>query len=217
MKILKKYAIPLIPLHFDFRMPAALPRAVAIASTLFLGLTLSLTGLHARSVANAEKLAALPQAPVAPLKPTSAPAANAPQPAAPQPASEKLTGWHQTGLASWYGTDFQGKQTANGEIFDMNDLTCAHRSLPLGTWLKVTDLHSRKWIVVRVNDRGPVPETRIADLSAAAAHMLGMGNRGVSRVRLDVIDARQALQIARLNKQRMVRLAIAETATEPGS
>ena len=212
MKILKKYAIPLIPLNLDFRMPAALPRAVAIASTLFLGLTLSLTGLHVRSTANTEKLAALPQTSAHPVPPSLASAATAPE-----PVSENLIGWHQTGLASWYGPDFQGKQTANGEIFDMNDLTCAHRSLPLGTWLKVTDLHSRKWIVVRVNDRGPVPETRIADLSAAAAHMLGMGNRGVSRVRLDVIDARQALQIARLNKQRMVRLAITETATEPGS
>ncbi len=212
MRILKKYAIPLIPLNLDFRMPAALPRAVAVASILFLGLTLSLTGLHARSATNAEKLAALPPAPVHSTQPASTPVATAPQ-----PATENLTGWHQTGLASWYGPDFQGKETANGEIFDMNDLTCAHRSLPLGTWLKVTDLHSRKWIVVRVNDRGPVPETRIADLSAAAAHMLGMGSRGVSRVRLDVIDARQALQIARLNKQRMVRLAIAEAATEPGN
>lgn len=115
--------------------------------------------------------------------------------------------WHQIGLASWYGQQFQGKETASGDTFNMHDLTCAHRSLPLGTWLKVTNLHSHKWIVVRVNDRGPVPETRIADLSSAAARMLGMRSRGVSKVRLDVIDPQQAVEVARLEKLRMARLA----------
>ena len=115
--------------------------------------------------------------------------------------------WHQVGLASWYGPQFQGKQTADGETFNMNDLTCAHRFLPLGTWVKVTNLHTRKWIVVRVNDRGPAPETRIADLSSQAARMLGMHARGVTRVRLDVIDPRQAVEVARLDKLRLARLA----------
>lgn len=120
---------------------------------------------------------------------------------------KRPTLWHQIGLASWYGKEFQGKQTANGEIFNMNDLTCAHRFLPLGTWVKVTNLHTRKWIVVRVNDRGPVPETRIADLSSQAARLLGMHARGITRVRLDVIDSRQAVEVARLDRLRLARLA----------
>ena len=82
----------------------------------------------------------------------------------------------------------------------MYDLTCAHRSLPLGTWVKVTDLYTRKWIVVRVNDRGPVPDTRIADLSSEPAYMLGMRARGVTRVRLDVIDPKAAVEIAHLDR-----------------
>ncbi|MBA3915240.1 MAG: septal ring lytic transglycosylase RlpA family protein [Acidobacteriales bacterium] len=213
MKILKKDAIHLMHLDkiFTYRLPAALPRAVAIVSILFLGLTLGLTGLQARKTRIAASgIAALPAA--TPTKSLQSAAI----PVAAKPAAT-LAGWHQVGLASWYGTEFQGKETANGEIFDMNDLTCAHRSLPLGTWVKVTNLHTRKWIVVRVNDRGPVPETRIADLSSAAAHMLGMRDRGVSRVRLDVIDDTQAIQIARLNKQRMARLALEEAPAQPGN
>lgn len=128
------------------------------------------------------------------------------------PAAHKQhTLWHQIGLASWYGPRFQGRETANGETFNMNDLTCAHRFLPLGTWVKVTNLHTRKWIVVRVNDRGPAPETRIADLSSQAARMLGMHARGVTRVRLDVIDPRQAVEVARLDKLRLARLAAEES------
>jgi rare lipoprotein A len=136
---------------------------------------------------------------------------------APAPVSpEKQHGWHQIGLASWYGAQFQGRETANGETFNMNDLTCAHRSLPLNTWVKVTNLRTRKWIVVRVNDRGPVPETRIVDLSSEAAHMLRMRSRGVTRVRLDVIDMPQAVEMARLQKLRVAREEAAEAApTDP--
>jgi rare lipoprotein A len=122
-------------------------------------------------------------------------------------ATRDVPVWRQIGLASWYGPQFQGKETASGDTFNMHDLTCAHRSLPLGTWLKVTNLHNHKWIVVRVNDRGPVPETRIADLSSAAARMLGMRGRGVTRVRLDVIDPQQAREVARLEQLRLRRLA----------
>ena len=125
--------------------------------------------------------------------------------------------WHQIGLASWYGPQFQGKETADGETFNMHDLTCAHRSLPLGPWVKVTNLHTRKWIVVRVNDRGPVPDTRIADLSSEAARMLGMRARGVTRVRLDVIDPRASVEIARLDRLRMARLAAEQATIESGN
>jgi rare lipoprotein A len=91
----------------------------------------------------------------------------------------------EIGRASWYGRIFQNKKTASGEPYDMYDLTAAHRSLPIGSWVKVTDLKSERSVVVRINDRGPVAKSRILDLSYAAAKILGM--RGVDRVRLDVL------------------------------
>ncbi len=94
----------------------------------------------------------------------------------------------QVGKASWYGRIFQHKLTASGEPYNMNDLTAAHRSLPLGSWVKVTNLTNGKSAVVRINDRGPVSRNRILDLSYGAAKVLGIGNSGISRVRLDVIE-----------------------------
>ncbi|HWC15598.1 MAG TPA: septal ring lytic transglycosylase RlpA family protein [Terriglobales bacterium] len=94
----------------------------------------------------------------------------------------------QVGTASWYGKDFDGKPTASGEPYDMYELTAAHRTLPLGTWVKVTNLRNHRWVLVRINDRGPVPEDRIIDLSYSAAHMLKMSGRGIARVRLDVMN-----------------------------
>jgi hypothetical protein len=91
--------------------------------------------------------------------------------------------WYQIGKASWYGGQFQGRKTATGEAYDMNQLTCAHRTLPLGTWLKVTNLHNKKVVYVRVSDRGPVPQDRIVDLSYAAAQAVGIS--GLGEVRLD--------------------------------
>ena len=82
--------------------------------------------------------------------------------------------WYEIGTASWYGRYFQGRKTAMGETYDMNGLTCAHRSLPLGSWIRVTNLKNRKSIFVRVNDRGPVPENRIVDLSYGAAKAVGL-------------------------------------------
>lgn len=93
--------------------------------------------------------------------------------------------WFQIGQASWYGLHFQGKTTANGEAFDMNSLTCAHRSLPLGSWVRVTNLKNRKSVFVRVNDRGPVPENRVVDLSYAAAQAVGL--RGIGKVKLEPV------------------------------
>ena len=91
--------------------------------------------------------------------------------------------WIQVGQASWYGWKFQGRKTATGESFDMNQLTCAHRSLPLGSWVRVTNLKNKKSIVVRVNDRGPALDNRIVDLSYAAAKAVGLN--GIGKVRLD--------------------------------
>ena len=91
----------------------------------------------------------------------------------------------QVGKASWYGRIFQHKTTASGEAYDMYDLTAAHRSLPIGSWVKVTDLKTDRSVIVRINDRGPIIPTRIIDLSYEAAKVLGM--RGVDRVRLEVL------------------------------
>jgi rare lipoprotein A len=93
--------------------------------------------------------------------------------------------WYQIGVASWYGKHFQGKKTANGESYDMNGLTCAHRSLPLGSWIRVTNLKNRKSVFVRVNDRGPVPENRIVDLSYGAAQAVGLA--GLGKVKLEAL------------------------------
>ncbi len=93
--------------------------------------------------------------------------------------------WFQIGSASWYGPHFQGKTTANGEHFDMNLLTCAHRQLPLGSWVKVTNLLNHKWVIVRVNDRGPMVDDRIVDLSKEAARTLDI--TGLAKVRLDMV------------------------------
>ena len=94
---------------------------------------------------------------------------------------------YQVGLASWYGKQFHGRTTASGEDFNMFELTAAHRQLPLGTYVKVTNLHNGKWIIVRVNDRGPCIEGRIMDLSYSAARMLNFRS-GIERVRLDIVQ-----------------------------
>lgn len=94
---------------------------------------------------------------------------------------------YQVGNASWYGKQFHGRATASGEDFDMFELTAAHRQLPLGTYVKVTNLHNGKWVIVRVNDRGPFVRGRIMDLSYSAARMLEF-RAGVERVRLDLVE-----------------------------
>ncbi len=93
---------------------------------------------------------------------------------------------YQVGTASWYGEYFQGKTTASGEPFDMRDFTAAHPSLPLGTFVKVTNLRNGKAVVVRINDRGPVVDGRIIDVSRNAALALGFKARGLQRVRVDL-------------------------------
>ncbi|MFQ5988705.1 MAG: septal ring lytic transglycosylase RlpA family protein [Candidatus Methylomirabilales bacterium] len=86
------------------------------------------------------------------------------------------------GVASWYGPKFHGRRTASGEVFNMHQLTAAHRTLPLGTWVQVTHLENGRSIRVRINDRGPFVEGRIIDLSYAAARSLGMVKQGVAWV-----------------------------------
>jgi rare lipoprotein A len=98
--------------------------------------------------------------------------------------------WFQFGRASWYGHALQGMPTATGEAYDMNAMTCAHRTLPLGSLIRVTNLRNHRSLVLRVNDRGPMIETRVVDLSYAAAKRLGFSARGTAKVRIDLVDAK---------------------------
>jgi len=96
-------------------------------------------------------------------------------------------GPYEVGTASWYGEYFQGKETASGEPFDMQALTAAHPTLPLGSFVRVTNLRNGRAVVVRINDRGPVVEGRIIDVSYNTARVLGFHERGLQRVRLDLV------------------------------
>jgi rare lipoprotein A len=97
-------------------------------------------------------------------------------------------GYDETGSASYYGSQHHGKRTASGEHFDQNALTAAHRQLPFGTRLLVTNLDNQKTVVVRVTDRGPHTRGRLIDLSRAAAEQLGMLHSGVTRVRVQSLS-----------------------------
>lgn len=98
-------------------------------------------------------------------------------------------GYTETGKASWYGKKFHGRQTSNQEVFDMYKLTAAHKTLPLPSYVEVTNLKNSKKIVVRVNDRGPFIGDRIIDLSYAAAKALGYVNDGIADVHIRVINS----------------------------
>ncbi len=97
---------------------------------------------------------------------------------------------YQIGTASWYGEYFVGKPTASGEDYDMYDMTAAHPTLPLGTYVRVTNLRNGRDVVVKVNDRGPVVPGRIIDLSYGAAQVLQFEQRGLQKVRLDLVKPR---------------------------
>ena len=95
--------------------------------------------------------------------------------------------YYETGIASWYGPGFDGNLTANGEVYDMNGISAAHKTLPFGTIVRVVDLETGRSIVVRINDRGPFVEGRIIDLSKGAAEKLGMVERGIVPVGLRIV------------------------------
>lgn len=96
--------------------------------------------------------------------------------------------YDETGYASWYGTEFHGKKTANGEVFDMNTLSAAHKTLPLPSYVKVTNLENNRTMVIRVNDRGPFVSGRIIDISRRGAQLLGFHAQGLTKVRVQVSD-----------------------------
>lgn len=113
----------------------------------------------------------------------------------------------ETGIASWYGPNFHGKRTANGEIFDKNELTAAHRTLQMPSFVRVTNLENGRSVVVRINDRGPFLHGRVIDVSRRAAELLGFIGKGTARVRVEVLEkeSRQIAEAARrgLNTSRM--------------
>ncbi len=117
-------------------------------------------------------------------------------------------GFHQEGLASWYGADFHRKRTSNGESYDMYAITAAHKTLPLPSYVRVTNLNNGRSIVVRVNDRGPFHCDRVIDLSYAAANALGFIIEGTTKVSIDAMSmpnyedpvGQYFLQVASLSK-----------------
>ena len=109
--------------------------------------------------------------------------------AAVPPQVPPLVGGMEVGLASWYGHPYHGRSSASGEIYDMEQLTAAHRTLPFGTLVRVVNLDNEKSVEVRINDRGPFVDDRVIDLSHAAAQVIGMIGPGTARVRVEVIQA----------------------------
>ncbi|HKA01601.1 MAG TPA: septal ring lytic transglycosylase RlpA family protein [Candidatus Solibacter sp.] len=123
-------------------------------------------------------------------------ARNVPPPPAPSSSSARRTppvpvkvGQTEDGIASWYGHPYHGRAAANGEIYDMEKMTAAHRTLPFNTWVRVYDLDNNKTTDVRIIDRGPFVDGRIIDLSHAAARQIEMIGPGIARVRIEVISA----------------------------
>lgn len=100
---------------------------------------------------------------------------------------EENTNYRSEGIASWYGDDFHGRLTANGEVFDMHSISAAHPTLPLPSYVRVTNLANKRSIVVRVNDRGPYAADRVIDLSVKSAQLLGFHDRGLAKVRVEYV------------------------------
>jgi rare lipoprotein A len=158
-----------------------------------------------------------------PATPSRPPAGSAPPPAAPADPSapRELRGWErpyevfgeryyplrshedyvEEGLASWYGKDFHGKKTSNGEIYNMHAMTAAHKTLPLGIDVRVTNLNNGRQTVLRLNDRGPFVKGRIIDLSYAAAKELEVVGPGTAPVRVEALGYRQTAADGRITYQ----------------
>jgi rare lipoprotein A len=113
------------------------------------------------------------------------------RPGGPRPSQQAVVGSVETGVASWYGHPYHGRPAADGEIYDMEKLVAAHRTLPFNTWVRVTNLNNSKSVEVRIIDRGPFVGGRIIDLSHAAAQMVDMIGTGIAQVRVEVIAAPQ--------------------------
>ena len=135
-----------------------------------------LSGCHRHRIVQAPPP---PPPPSAQVSPSAAPTA----PSTPTPVENG-----EVGLASWYGHPYHGRASASGEIYDMEQMTAAHRTLPFGVWVRVHDLDNEKSVDVRINDRGPFIDGRIIDLSHAAARAIEMIGPGIARVRLEILS-----------------------------
>ena len=123
--------------------------------------------------------------------------------------------YDETGIASWYGPGFDGKRTASGEVFDTNGLTAAHKTLPMPSMVRVTNLENGKAIVVRVNDRGPFHGDRILDLSRGAANQLGILGPGTAKVRVELVKVTppaNAAEIIARHEARTIQLMATNSA-----
>ena len=128
-----------------------------------------------------------PSPPVPPIRPAPPAVHAAPSPAPPAVQGSREV-FRETGMASWYGSEFNGRKTASGEIFDMYGISAAHRILPLGTTIRVTNLDNNKSIKVKVNDRGPFARNRVLELSYGAAKELGFIAQGTARVMVEAVE-----------------------------
>jgi rare lipoprotein A len=122
-------------------------------------------------------------------------------------------GFRENGLASWYGEPFHGRKTASGEIYDMNRISAAHKTLPLHTWVEVKNLENKRNLVVRINDRGPFVPGRIIDLSRAAAAELGVYGPGVARVHIRAVTGRRAQRLMAVERASQGLAILAQTGT----
>lgn len=125
-------------------------------------------------------------------------------------------GYEATGTASWYGRKFHGRRTANGEVYDAYAMTAAHKTLPIPSYVRVTNLGNGKTAIVRVNDRGPFHGNRLIDLSWAAATKLGFVDKGTAHVRIEVIDP-DHMTVAKRSNQPPKRRSKAESAATVAS
>jgi rare lipoprotein A len=159
----------------------------------------SQTGANASGTLHRTTGAPLAYGEAAPTPPTPTPAQDSKlADAAPiDPSIPDVSGFQQVGRASWYGRLFHGRRTANGERFNMNALTAAHRTLPLASYVRVTNTVNQKSVVVRINDRGPYVRGRVIDLSYAAARVLGLQHQGTGRVKIVGLTQQEAAEAQR--------------------
>ena len=115
--------------------------------------------------------------------------------------------YDETGIASWYGAKFHGRRTANGEIYDMNTLTAAHRTLPMPSYVRVTNLENGRSLVLKVNDRGPFAKGRIIDISRRGSQLLGFQKKGTAKVRVQILaDKSRALAVRMKNQSELAKV-----------
>ena len=126
-------------------------------------------------------------------------------------------GYQETGMASWYGAKFHGRKTSNGEVYDMYAMTAAHKTLPIPSYVRVTNLKNQRSVVVRINDRGPFHENRIIDLSYTAAVKLGIQKMGTGFVEVTALDVEEPGKVAQKKIQPIQQQKISEFFLQFGS